>query len=196
MGRIRPKRIHLGIPLISPHCQRVLAGLHAADTLRHARIDFFHTLRRPTTGAGSLVYAPPPSWEWSRSQAGEDICGPTDHFQRFWKGCGRKRVKLGLDIRPEMIFFHSFLNTVHSGCNPGSFVPSFTHSPQRPQVFLPHHFSPTTSTFLQANTQSSPLLRSQCSNHLNLPRLTKSATLWTLENRKPHNASQLRTSNG
>ena len=31
------------------------------------------------------------------------------------------------------------------------------------------------------DTQSSPLLRSTCPNHLNLPRLTTSATLWTLK---------------
>ena len=40
-GRIRPKKIHLGILLISPRRRRVRAGLHAADTLRHACIDFF-----------------------------------------------------------------------------------------------------------------------------------------------------------
>ena len=40
LGRIRPKRIHLGIPPISPRRRRDWAGLHAADTLRHACIDF------------------------------------------------------------------------------------------------------------------------------------------------------------
>ena len=40
LGRIRPKRIHLGIPPISPRRRRGWAGLHAADTLRHACIDF------------------------------------------------------------------------------------------------------------------------------------------------------------
>ena len=39
LGRIRPKRIHLGIPLISPRRLRVSAGLHAADTLRHTQDD-------------------------------------------------------------------------------------------------------------------------------------------------------------
>ena len=50
-----------------------------------------------------------------------------------------------------------------------------------PQVFLPPplHFTPATTTFLQADTQSSPLLRSTCPNHLNQPRLTTSATFWT-----------------
>ena len=38
LGRIRPKRIHLRIP---PRRRRDSTGLHAADTLRHACIDFF-----------------------------------------------------------------------------------------------------------------------------------------------------------
>ena len=45
----------------------------------------------------------------------------------------------------------------------------FTHSPQ---VFLPLHFTTATSTFLQADTQSSTLLRFRCLNHLNLPHHT------------------------
>ena len=32
MGWIRPKRIHLEIPQISPRHQHISAGLHAADT--------------------------------------------------------------------------------------------------------------------------------------------------------------------
>ena len=49
----------------------------------------------------------------------------------------------------------------------------FTFSP----VFLPlpRHFSPAIFIFLQANTQSSSLLRSRCPNHLNLQHLTTSA---------------------
>ena len=43
-----------------------------------------------TRGAGSLVYV---RVESGRFLAGEDICGATDHFQRFWNGCGRKRDK-------------------------------------------------------------------------------------------------------
>ena len=35
--------------------------------------------------------------EWravtSHDRAGKDICGPTDHFQQFWNGYGRQRVK-------------------------------------------------------------------------------------------------------
>ena len=74
---------------------------------------------------------------------------------------------------------HIFLNTAHSGCKPSSSVSSFTHSLQ---VFLPlpTHFTPATTTFLQADTQSSPFLRSTCPipNHLNLPCLTTFAMLW------------------
>ena len=73
---------------------------------------------------------------------------------------------------------HISLNTAHSGCKPSSSMSSFTHSLH---VFLPLPllFSPTTSTFLQADTQSSPLLRFTCPNHLNLPCLHTSATLLT-----------------
>ena len=63
---------------------------------------------------------------------------------------------------------HISLNTAHSGCKPSAFISSFTHSYQ---VFLPlpAHLTPATTTFLQADTQSSPLLCSTCPNHLNLP---------------------------
>ena len=45
----------------------------------------------------------------------------------------------------------------------------------------PHILSlpPPYTIFLQADTQSSPLLRSTCPNHLKLPRLTTSVRLWT-----------------
>ena len=59
---------------------------------------------------------------------------------------------------------HISLNTTHSGCKPSSSISSLTHSLQ---VFppLPAHLTPATTTFLQADTQSSPLLRSTCPNH-------------------------------
>ena len=41
---------------------------------------------------------------------------------------------------------------------------------------LPRPLAPSTTNLLQADTQSSTLLRSRCPNHLNLPRLTTSAT--------------------
>ena len=52
---------------------------------------------------------------------------------------------------------------------------SLTHCSQ---VFLllPRPLAPSTTNPLQADTQSSTLLRSRCPNHLNLPRLTTSAT--------------------
>ena len=73
---------------------------------------------------------------------------------------------------------HISLNIAHSGCKPSAFISSFTHSYQ---VFLPlpAHLTPATTTFLQADTQSSSLLRSTCPNHLNLARLTTSSTLCT-----------------
>ena len=72
---------------------------------------------------------------------------------------------------------HISMNTTHSACKPSSFISSFTHSCQ---VFLPlpAHLTPATTPFLQADTQSSPLLRSTCPNYLNLPHLTTFATLW------------------
>ena len=53
---------------------------------------------------------------------------------------------------------HISLNIAHSGCKPSTFMSSSTHSPQ---VFLllPLYLTPATSTFLQANTQSSTLLQ-------------------------------------
>ena len=74
---------------------------------------------------------------------------------------------------------HTSLNTAHSGCKPSTFMSSSTHSFQV-FLFLPLHLAPATSTFLQADTQSSTLLRSRCPNHLNLPHLTTSATLCSL----------------
>ena len=73
---------------------------------------------------------------------------------------------------------HTSLNTAHSGCKPSTFMSLSTHCFQV-FLFLPLHLNPATSTFLQADTRSSTLLRSRCPNHLNLPRLTTSATLCT-----------------
>ena len=84
---------------------------------------------------------------------------------------------------------HISVTTAHSGRKPSAFISSFTHSYQ---VFLslPAHLTPTTTTFLQADTQSSPLSSSTCPNHLNLPCLTTSATLWTPKDcTNPHCAS-------
>ena len=69
---------------------------------------------------------------------------------------------------------HTSLNTAHPGYNPSNFMSSFTHSLQA-FLPLPTHLTPATTTFLQADNQSSPLLYAP--NHLNLPRLTTSATL-------------------
>ena len=51
---------------------------------------------------------------------------------------------------------HISLNTAHSACKPSTLISSFTHSYQ---VFLPlpAHLTPATTTFLQADIQSSPL---------------------------------------
>ena len=73
---------------------------------------------------------------------------------------------------------YTSLNTTHSGCKPSTFISSSTHSFQV-FLFLPLHLAPATFTFLQADTQSSTLLRSRCPNHLNLPRLTTSTTFCT-----------------
>ena len=82
-------------------------------------------------------------------------------------------AQLGSDVFPDMRLLHISLNTTNSECEPSSSISSFTHSLQ---VFLPlpAHLTPATTTFLQADAQSSPFLRSTCPNHLNLPRLTTS----------------------
>ena len=86
--------------------------------------------------------------------------------------------KLGLDVCPYEVPPHTSLNTAHSECKPNTFMSSSTHSFQV-FLFLPLHLTPATSIFLQADTQSSTLLRSRCPNHLNLLRLTTSSTLCT-----------------
>ena len=68
---------------------------------------------------------------------------------------------------PDATLLHISLNTAHSGCKPSSSILSFTHSLRLPAPIHTSH--PATTTFLQADTQSSPLLRSTCLNHLNLP---------------------------
>ena len=56
---------------------------------------------------------------------------------------------------------HISQNTTHSECKPSSCISSFTHSLQA-YLPLPAHLTPATNTFLQADTQSSPFLRSTC----------------------------------
>ena len=77
------------------------------------------------------------------------------------------------------------LNTVHSRCKAISFMSWFTHSLK---VFLPLlPSSPVASLFLQTDTQSSPLLRSRCSNHLSLSGLSSFTTLWKpIKHTTPH----------
>ena len=60
-----------------------------------------------------------------------------------------------LDLVQELSL-HTSLNTAHTGCKPSTFMSSSTHSFQ---VFflLPLYLAPATSTFLQADTQSSTL---------------------------------------
>ena len=96
----------------------------------------------------------------------------------YFKNVHFFHAQLELDIFPDMRLLHISLITTHSECKPCSSISSFTHSLQ---VFLPlpAHLTSATNTFLQADTQSSPLLRSTCPNHLNLQCLTTSATLST-----------------
>ena len=82
-------------------------------------------------------------------------------------------AQLGLDVCHETKPLQISLNTAHSDCKLSSFMSSFTHSLH---VFLPSHFSPATSTLLQADIHSYTSVF-RCPNHLNLPSLTTSATL-------------------
>ena len=87
---------------------------------------------------------------------------------------------------------HISLITAHSGCKPSSSLSTFTHSVQ---VSLPLLFSPPPPHFYRLTPNhlhsyvpnASPLLCSKCPNHLNLQRLTTSATLWTPKDyTRPH----------
>ena len=89
---------------------------------------------------------------------------------------------LGSDVLPYIWVIIWVLSTYpwtpHSECKPSSSISFFTYYLQ---VFLPlpTHLTPATTTFLQADIQSSPFLCSTCPNHLNPSRLTTSATLST-----------------
>ena len=74
----------------------------------------------------------------------------------YFKNVHFFHAQLGSDVFPYKRLLHISLNTTHSECKPSSSISSFTHSLQ---VFLPlpAHLTPATTTFLQADTQSSPL---------------------------------------
>ena len=84
-----------------------------------------------------------------------------------------RRLHIGL-----MRSLHTSLNTSQWGCKLSTSMSSSTHFFQD-FLYLAMNIAPATSTFLQVDTQPSMLLRSRCPNHLNLPRLITSATLWT-----------------
>src|SRR5512139_837469 len=81
---------------------------------------------------------------------------------------------------PHIKPLHLTRSCAQSHSKPRCFKSFFTHSPQ---VFLllPFCLSPSTSKYLQADTQSLSLLRSRCPNHLSLPRLTTSDTSSTFK---------------
>ena len=75
-------------------------------------------------------------------------------------------AKLGLDVCPREVSTHPWkVNTAHSGCKPSPSMSSYTHSLQV-SLFLPLYLPPATSTYLQADTQSSTHLCSRCPSHL------------------------------
>ena len=84
-------------------------------------------------------------------------------------------AKLGLDVCPKYKSLYISQKIAHLGCKPSSFMSFLTHCSH---VFLlkPRPIVPSTTNLLQADTQSGTLLSSRCVNHLNLPRLTTSAT--------------------
>ena len=73
------------------------------------------------------------------------------HHHHLFLKCPSLHAQLGLDVFPDMRLLHISLNTTHSECKPSSSISSFTHSLQ---VFVPlsTHLTPTTTTFLQADT--------------------------------------------
>ena len=86
-----------------------------------------------------------------------------------------------------MRLLHISMNNTHSECKPSSSISSFTHSLQ---VFLllPAHLTPVTYNHIPTGRHPiSTLIRSTCPHHLNLPRLTTSATLSTTKDcTNPH----------
>ena len=85
-------------------------------------------------------------------------------------------AKLGLDVCPKSEVPPHIPKNSPLGMQTKQFtMSSLTHCSH---VFLlrPRPLVPSTTNPLQADTQSSTLLRSRCPNHLNLPRLTTSAT--------------------
>ena len=89
------------------------------------------------------------------------------HHHHLFLNCPFLNAQLGLDVPPEMKPLHISLNTAHSAYKPSTltFIPSL---PPSTHTSYPR-------PFLQADTQSSPLLRFTCPNHLDLHRLT---TAW------------------
>ena len=76
---------------------------------------------------------------------------------------------------PDMKSLHISPN--QSDCRPSNFM-SFTYSPDVFMSFCPYT-PPATSASPHSYAQSPTFLCSRCPNHLNLPCLTTSATLWT-----------------
>ena len=111
LGIILPKRIHPEIPPISPRRRRDWAGLHAADTVRHASIDFFTYLDDQGSRQSGLC----PSRERS-------VPGRRGHMWGYrslpavLKGCGRERVKISLWLD---ILLSCLLHILHL-CIPGN----------------------------------------------------------------------------
>ena len=93
LGHIWPTRIDLWTDLILPRGRCCSAGLHTADTLWHACIDFL-TYSDDHRQSGYVRV------ESGRDRPREEICGSTDHFQQFWNGYGHQRVKLNHHQQP------------------------------------------------------------------------------------------------
>ena len=66
-------------------------------------------------------------------------------------------ANLGLDVFTHMKSPHTSLNTAHLECKPSTFMSSSTYSFQV-LLFILLHLTHATSTFLQADTQSSTLM--------------------------------------
>ena len=93
----------------------------------------------------------------------------------FWNGSFSTLFSTLSRRLPQIKSLHISLKTAHSGCKPSSFMSSLTHC-SHVFLLLPQPLVSSTTNPLQAETQSSSLLCSRCPNHLNLPRLTTSAT--------------------
>ena len=138
------------VSLFSKQCKLVPASLRAdGETLSAFTVCHAVSLRRASSSSSSFILKHPSLPRSAR-------------VRRSSRSEASPHIPEHCPFRMQTKHLHIILHT---------FIPSLP--------FPPLTSRPATSTFLQADSQSSTLLRSRCPNHLNLPHLTTSATLCT-----------------